>query len=119
MFISRKAYQDLQDELTKARAELTAQSRANQMLEASMNWFRHRITQIEGERAQLLHHFLNIKIAAPVFEKPPDPVKQFMRDHAFSEQDIFRSLTDAEAKEQGVELDNDGRLVDVVDLTKK
>ena len=37
MILSRRAYQDLQDELTKARAELIAQERANQMLEATMN----------------------------------------------------------------------------------
>jgi hypothetical protein len=112
VFISRQAYQDLQDELTKARAELVAQSRANQMLEATMNWFRHRITQIEAERANLIHHALGVKIPTPVFEKPIDPVRRFMEDHPFSEQNIFRSLGDQEAKEQGLDWDNEGRLVE-------
>jgi uncharacterized protein (DUF2267 family) len=113
VFISKRAYQDLQDELTKARAELVAQSRANQMLEATMNWFRHRITQIEAERAQLIHHALGVKIPSPLFEKPIDPIKRFMEDHPFSEQDIFRSLNDEEAAAEGLGWDNDGRLVEM------
>lgn len=108
MFISRRAYQDLQNELIKLREESKAQLNANRMLEATMNWFRHRITQIEAERAQLIHHALGVKIPAPVFEKPINPQQLIDK---FSEMDIFKGLSDSEAIEQGVSLDDAGRLV--------
>lgn len=111
MFISRVVYQTLQDELTKARAELAAQSKANQMLEATMNWFRHRLTQIEQERAYLIQHTLGVKIPAPAFESQNavDAQKRFMDEH-FHESNIFRSLSDTEAAKEGIEWDDDGRL---------
>ena len=112
MFISRKAYQDLQDELTKARAELMAQSRANQMLEATMNWFRHRLTQIEAERAQLIHHALGVKIPTPTFDRVPDfdTLKKNMMG-TVDEMDIFSGLSDEQAREHGVDWNEDGELV--------
>ena len=97
MFLSRQAYQDLKDQITKAQAESAAQTKANEMLEATMNWFRHRLTQIEAERAVLLYRFMDIKVPAPEFHKQ-DPIKQFMEDHKhqFTEADIFRDLGENE-----------------------
>ena len=108
MWISRQAYQDLQDELTKHRAELVAQNRANQMLEATMNWLRHRVTQIEAERAVLIDKFMGVKIPAPEFHAPK--VRDPFAEHPFNEMDIFRGLSDAEALKEGVEWDEDGKL---------
>jgi len=110
VWISRQAYQDLKDEITQARADAAAQLKANEILEANMNWFRHRMTQIEAERAQLIHHAIGVKIPTPEFHKP-DPIKRFMDDHNFHESDIFRDLTDTEAKVAGVDWDAEGRVV--------
>jgi predicted nuclease with TOPRIM domain len=109
VFISRRAYQDLKDEITQARADAAAQRKANEVLEANMNWFRHRMTQIEAERAVLIHRALGVTIPTPEFHKV-DPVKKFMSDHALSDMDIFSGLSDEEAREQGIEWDGDGRL---------
>ena len=110
MWISRQAYQDLKDEITQARADAAAQLKANEILEANMNWFRHRMTQIEAERAQLIHHAIGVKIPTPEFHTP-DPIKRFMDDHNFHESDIFRDLTDTEAKVAGVDWDAEVRVV--------
>jgi len=110
MWISRQAYQDLKDEITQARADAAAQLKANEILEANMNWFRHRMTQIEAERAQLIHHAIGVKIPTPEFHKP-DPIKRFMDDHNFHESDIFHDLGDAEAKAVGLDWDAEGRLI--------
>ena len=97
MFLSRQAYQDLKDRITTAEATAAAQVKANEVLEANMNWFRHRLTQIEAERAVLLYRFMDIKVPAPEFHKH-DPIKQFMNDHKhqFTEADIFRDLGEDE-----------------------
>ena len=109
MFISKRAYQDLKDDITHARADAAAQRKANEVLEANMNWFRHRLTQIEAERAALIHHTIGVKIPSPEFHTV-DPVKKFMSDHAMNDMDIFSGLSDDEARKQGVEWDGDGRL---------
>lgn len=97
VFLSRQAYQDLKDRITAAEAESRAQVKANEVLEANMNWFRHRLTQLEAERAVLLYRFMDIKVPAPEFHKE-DPIKRFMDDHkhSFSEADIFRDLGEDE-----------------------
>jgi len=112
MWMSRQAYQDVQTELVKARAEVAAQAQANILLEATMNWFRHRITQIEMERANLIHHALGIKIPVPEFQKPDNADQRSLHDHQFDEHDIFRGLSDADATKQGLDWDDDGRLVE-------
>jgi hypothetical protein len=113
VYLSRQAYQDLKDELTQARADIRAQVDANKVLQTNMDWFRLRITQIEKERAQLIHHALGVKIPTPEFEVSPDAAKQqFFQDHPFHQDDIFRGLSDAEARKQGIELDAEGRLVE-------
>ncbi len=116
MLLSRRAYQDLQNELVKNREEARAQVQANLMLEATLNWLRHRVTQMESERAILLHKFMDIKIQTPAFERVQDTslgVQQAKNlIERFSEMDIFAGLSDEEARKQGVELDSDGRLKD-------
>lgn len=110
MIISRRAYQDLQTDLVKNREEARAQVQANQMLEATLNWLRHRVTQLESERALMLHRFMDIKIPTPVFERVAPADEGRLLIEKFSEMDIFRPLTDSEALAQGVELDASGRL---------
>lgn len=110
MFISKQAYQDLKDRGVQLQAQLDAQANANRMLEATLNWFRHRITQIEGERAQLIHHALGVKIPVPVFEKGPDTTGGRALIEQFNEMDIFAGLSDEEARKQGVEWDSEGHI---------
>ena len=97
MFLSRQAYEDLKQRITTAEAEARAQTKANEVLEANMNWFRHRLTQIEAERAVLIYKVMGVKIPAPEFHKE-DPIQKFMQDHKhqFTEADIFRDLGEDE-----------------------
>lgn len=110
MFISRRAYQDTQNELITLREEAKAQITANRMLEATHNWFRHRLTQIESERAQLIHHILGVKIAAPRFEEVADVNEGKKLLDGFHEMNIFQGMSDEDALKQGVELDASGYL---------
>ena len=112
MFLSRQAYEDLKQRITTAEAEARAQTKANEVLEANMNWFRHRLTQIEAERAVLIYKVMGVKIPAPEFHKE-DPIQKFMQDHKhqFTEADIFRDLGDDEARKQGIEWDETGQLI--------
>lgn len=113
MFISRRAYQDLQDELTKARSEVIAQVNANRMLEATLNWMRHRITQMEAERAVMIHRVFDVKIPTPTFETQStlNAADKFMQD--MKENNLFAPLSDREAAEQGIGWDEEGRLRDL------
>jgi predicted nuclease with TOPRIM domain len=110
VFLSRQAYEDLKQRITTAEAEARAQVKANEVLEANMNWFRHRLTQIEAERAVLIYKVMDVKIPTPEFHKE-DPIERFKKDHNFSEHDIFRDMGDAEALKNGVEWDATGQLV--------
>jgi hypothetical protein len=109
VFLSKRAYQDLLDRITKAEAQSAAQLKANEMLGASMNWFRHRITQVEAERAVLIHHTLGVKIPSPVFEREtPTRLDVPINEMAM---EMFKPLTDEEAQKQGLTWDAEGRLI--------
>ena len=112
MWLSRQAYQDLKDQIVQAQADAAAQRHANDVLEANMNWFRHRLTQIEAERAVLIYKVMGVKIPAPEFHKE-DPIQKFMQDHKhqFTEADIFRDLGDDEARKQGISFNEEGQVV--------
>jgi hypothetical protein len=111
VFLSRQAYQDLKDELVQVRAQAAAQLEANKVLQTNMDWFRHRLTQIEKERAQLIHHALGVKIPTPEFDRVPDAAQRPLLDHPLENQDIFRGLSDEEAAKQGLQWDIDGHLI--------
>lgn len=42
----------------------------NMRLQRDNNWFMHRLTQVENERAQLIHAAIGVKFAAPTFRTP-------------------------------------------------
>lgn len=41
--------------------------RANAQLRSEMNWFKHRLNQVERERGQLIQAAIGVKIAVPEF----------------------------------------------------
>ena len=74
MWLNRKIYQDMQDRLTAAQAQVVAENGANKALKETLNWLMVRVTSLEKERAVLLHKFFDIKI--PVAEIQQAPVER-------------------------------------------
>ena len=68
MIISRQAYEDMRDERQRGAIEVNALTQVNAQLNAHIEWMRVRITQLEFERAQLLHKYMGIDMPVPTFE---------------------------------------------------
>lgn len=107
MILSRIIYDNLQLDLVKARAEAQAVTNASRSLETSLDWLRVRVTQLEKERAAMIHTFYGVKIPVPEIAKAPDPFE----NHPFNETLSFAGMTDAEALAAGVKHDDQGALV--------
>lgn len=106
MFISRKVYDSDRMDLVKAREEARVLSNQNQALQAMMDWFRFRLTQVEKERAILVEHYLGIKIPVP---EVAQEAAAALRDHPVVSEimkaggNIFADVGDHEAKRLGVD----------------
>jgi hypothetical protein len=103
MFLSRKTYEDLRDDLRRAQARATAVDTANVQLRTHLEWLQVRLTQLEYERAQLLKKYMNLDIPTPSFEPPsdtPDP-NQTMD---------FNDMGDDAASALGITYNPDGTL---------
>lgn len=104
MFLSRKAYDDLQTRVVESAAEARAVSATNQQLNVHIEWLRARLTQVEMERAQLIKKYLGVEIPVPTFEQ--DRAAQFDPNETFS----FDGLDDQTAEKYGISHNPDGTL---------
>jgi hypothetical protein len=102
MWISRKTYDDLRLDAAKCNAVCTEQARTIATLQATLDWFRVRITQLEIERAQLLFNYTGVKVPTPEIQRAPDPGQQL---HALPH---FNDVGDDEAKRLGIGWNDDG-----------
>jgi hypothetical protein len=103
MFLSRKTYEYLRDDLRTAQARAAAFEITNTQLRTHLEWLQVRLTQLEYERAQLLKKYMNLDIPTPTFEPPsdtPDP-NQTMD---------FNDMGDEAASALGVSYNPDGTL---------
>lgn len=104
MFLTRRVYDDLKDDLSKLRAESSALTQVNAQLNAHIEWMRVRLTQVEMERAQLLKRYMNVDVPTPTFEEDHQSVDP-------NQTLDFQDVGDKLAKELGLEWTNDGYVV--------
>ena len=112
MWIDRKTYTDIRQELTDARAELRGMQNAQQSLMTTMDWMRVRLTQLEHERAVLIQNFMGVTIAVPTIEQEKPvrvagtPRSDF--DHPLHAMPSFDDVGDDEARRLGITYNPDG-----------
>ena len=71
MLVSRSVIDHLKERAVAAEAKNATLERHNTALEASLEWMRLRISQIEHERALLLYKFMDIKLDVPEIARKP------------------------------------------------
>ena len=107
MWIDRKTYDDLRLENAKLQGVCQEQARGNASLQASFDWLRMRVNQLEHERAKLIENYMGIKVEVP-------EVVQVRQDregaHALSSavQNFFTDMGDDAAAKAGITFNDDG-----------
>lgn len=97
-YVSKKTHQELRWSLEKVAQELEWErkqqhervlglERMNARLQADMDWAKHRLNQVERERAQLIAAAIGVKVAVPEF------VPTYRPDEALNEgSDPFKGV---------------------------
>lgn len=114
MWINRKVYQDLQNELVKAREVANAEVVANRALKETMNWMMLRLTAMEKERAVLIERMFGVKVPVPeISAAPPDVVPNpFGANSKLNElAQLFNDMGDEAAEKAGIAHDPEGNVV--------
>jgi hypothetical protein len=107
MWVSRKDYDRQLTELVELRTEQRALTQLNATIQATLDWARVRLTQVEHERAQLLFNYTGVKILSPSIEKERvGPTVQSAIDSAPS----FEDIGDEAARKLGIGWNDDGTL---------
>jgi hypothetical protein len=107
-------YKDLQDKLTLAQAQVTAEKGSNKALKETLNWLMARVNSLEKERAVLLHKFFDVKIPVAEIELPPAEVlpNPFGANSKLNEiANLFADMGDERAAKEGIQYDDEGRIV--------
>ncbi len=108
MWIRRAEYAELIDKSVRAAGERDAMQRQLDAQKTNQDWMVLRLTQLEHERAQLLHRYMDIKITVPSVELdvPVTPESS----NIGSDLPSFNDVGDEEAKKLGLDWDADGRV---------
>jgi len=103
MWISRAAFDALVAERLKATEEARVLHDQNHAQWTTLDWMRHRLEQVERERAHLLKTYMGVVVEIPQFVKPePDA------DAVLSGANLFNDIGDEEARKRGIEWNGDG-----------
>lgn len=109
MWVNKQQY----DELVAAHAVVTASNRilVEQITkyDVTLDWFRIRLTQLEKERAQLIHNYMGIKIEVPEL-LPVREQGSGVPAHALQDADLFNDMGDDQAQKLGISWHPDGTI---------
>jgi hypothetical protein len=108
MWISRLAYDEQHTALIRATAVVTEVKSHNVALQTTLDWMRVRLTQLEYERAALIHNYMGVKLVIPEIEPAPNSVKA---SDILNQTLSFEDVGDEEATKQGITWDSQGELV--------
>lgn len=103
MWIDRTTYENLTLDNAKLREESRVLNQTNYASQTTLDWFRVRVSQLERERAQLLHHFMGLKIEVPEIVQRPQSSAE-----ALNPSMSFEDVGDTKARELGVGWDTAG-----------
>ena len=110
MFVNRRDWDALTKRADTAEAKNAGLERHNVALEASLDWMRLRLSQLDHEKAQLMYKFLDIKLNVPEIQRAPKPPSQDTAA-ALLESLSFADMGDAEAAKLGIGWAADGTVV--------
>ena len=103
MWITRHAFDSLNAERIKASEAARILADQNAALKITMDWLRHRLEQVERERAHLLKTYMGVVVEVPHFVKPePD------NEEVLGGANIFQDIGDNAAKRLGIQWDEAG-----------
>lgn len=112
MFASRAIYEDL----AAARTKAAVLEQQNTALQATLDWFRFRMTQLETERAILIQRYMGIEIPVPRAVPTETPASvgnaKVIEDILRSGGNLFADVGEREAARLGLAHDADGTIKD-------
>lgn len=103
MWISRKEYDALRLDNVKLREESSVLNRTQAAFQATFDWMRVRVTQLELERNQLISKYMGVEMPTPVIHQTASP-----RDNPMGQLPTFQDVGDDEARKLGVNWHDDG-----------
>lgn len=103
MWITRAAFDSLNAERIKSAEEARVLAHQNSNLAITLDWMRHRVQQLEQERAHLLFQYMGIKVQVPIIA-PQEP----SQDDVLGGTNIFQDVGDEVAKRLKIEWDDTG-----------
>lgn len=112
MWIKRELFERLLTEKAKAEGQATILAQRIVAQDTTVGWLTVRLTQLEYERAQLIHNYMGVKL--PVLEIGKDiPAERSVLsvEQVLNQTISFDDIGDDAAKAQGLDWDHEGRLV--------
>lgn len=103
MWISRRAFDTLTAERITAAAEARVLADQNAAYKITMDWMRHRVQQLEHERAYLLKTYMGVVVQVPTFVKPEPE-----QDDVLGGANIFQDIGHEAAERLGIKWDELG-----------
>jgi hypothetical protein len=112
MWIQREMFSKLIAD--KAKAEGAAQILAQRVVQqdATIDWMKTRLTQLEYERAQLINNYMGVKIPIPEFDRETTAkAPRVTAEDVLNQTVAFIDVGDEEAAKLGLSWDDEGRLM--------
>jgi len=112
MWIKRELFEKLLE--NKSKAEGAAQVLAQRVVQqdATIDWLKTRLTQLEYERAQLINNYMGVKIPVPEFDKETTAkAPRVTAEDVLNQTVAFIDVGDEEAAKLGLSWDDEGRLM--------
>lgn len=112
MWIKREMFEQLI--ASKAKADGAAQVLAQRIVQqdATIDWLKVRLTQLEYERAQLINNYMGVKIPIPEFDKEATArAPRITAEDVLNQTVAFIDVGDEEAAKLGLGWDDEGRLM--------
>ena len=103
MWITRVAFDTLNAERIKKSEEARVLAHQNSNLTITLDWMRHRVQQLEQERAHLLFQYMGIKVQVPTIVAPEPS-----QDDVLGGANLFQDVGDEVAKRLHIEWDDTG-----------
>ena len=108
MWISKNAFDALQQERYKLQAELAASTQLVASQKTTLDWLMLRMTQLEAERAKLLWKYMGVTVPVPEMIHEPEPGSSF--NNPLNALPTFNDMGDDKAAKDGYGWDNEGNL---------
>lgn len=112
MWIKRELFERLIGGRDQALGQAQELARRVIAQDTTIDWMKVRLTQLEYERAQLIHNYMGVKL--PVLEITKDiPVERspLSVEQVLNQTINFDDIGDEAAKAQGLDWDSEGRLL--------